>query len=80
MALFVAALAIWFVLRVAEVLLLVCIAALCAVYLSALTDLLERRFRLARWMGLVASVVVAGLWPRFPLADRPAPVPPGRAA
>ena len=56
-ALFVAALAIWFVLRVAEVLLLVFIAALCAVYLSALTDLLERRFRLARWMGLVASVV-----------------------
>jgi p-hydroxybenzoic acid efflux pump subunit AaeB len=27
-------------------------------------------------LGLVASVVVAGLWPRFPLADRPAPAPP----
>ena len=27
-------------------------------------------------LGLVASVVVAGLWPRFPLADRVAPVPP----
>ena len=26
-------------------------------------------------LGLVASVVVAGLWPRFPLTDRPAPVP-----
>src|SRR5262249_4050511 len=27
-------------------------------------------------LGLVASVVVAGLWPRFPLADRVAPAPP----
>jgi uncharacterized membrane protein YccC len=27
-------------------------------------------------LGLVASVVVAILWPRFPLADVPAPVPP----
>jgi uncharacterized membrane protein YccC len=27
-------------------------------------------------LGLVASVVVAGLWPRFPLADEPAPAPP----
>ena len=27
-------------------------------------------------LGLVASVVVAGLWPRFPLADQVAPVPP----
>ena len=27
-------------------------------------------------LGLAASVVVAVLWPRFPLADRPAPVPP----
>jgi hypothetical protein len=26
-------------------------------------------------LGLVASVVVASLWPRFPLADRPAPPP-----
>jgi uncharacterized membrane protein YccC len=26
-------------------------------------------------LGLVASIVVAGLWPRFPLADRPAPMP-----
>jgi uncharacterized membrane protein YccC len=27
-------------------------------------------------LGLVASVAVAGLWPRFPLAERVAPVPP----
>jgi uncharacterized membrane protein YccC len=26
-------------------------------------------------LGLVASVAVAGLWPRFPLAEKPAPVP-----
>lgn len=57
MALFVAALAIWFVIRVVEVLLLVFIAALCAVYLSAITDLLERRFRLARWLGLTTAVL-----------------------
>jgi predicted PurR-regulated permease PerM len=56
-ALFIAALAIWFVVRVVEVLLLVFIAVLCAVYLSAITDLLERRFRMARWIGLVAAVV-----------------------
>ncbi len=56
-ALFVAALAIWFVIRVVEVLLLVFIAALCAVYLSAITDLLERRFRIARWLGLTIAVV-----------------------
>ena len=56
-ALFVAALAIWFIIRVVEVLLLVFIAALCAVYLSAITDVLERRFRLARWLGLTATVV-----------------------
>jgi predicted PurR-regulated permease PerM len=56
-ALFVAALAIWFIVRVVEVLLLVFIAVLCAVYLSAITDLLERRFGLARWMGLVIAVV-----------------------
>jgi uncharacterized membrane protein YccC len=27
-------------------------------------------------LGLVASIVVAGLWPRFPLADKALPVPP----
>ena len=56
-ALFVAALAIWFVIRVVEVLLLVFIAVLCAVYLSAITDVLERRFRVARWLGLTAAVL-----------------------
>ena len=56
-ALFVAALAIWFVVRVVEVLLLVFIAVLCAVYLSGVTDVLERRFRLARWLGLASAVV-----------------------
>src|SRR5439155_204934 len=43
--------------EVHEVLLLVFIAALCAVYLSAITDVLERRFRLARWLGLTAAVL-----------------------
>ena len=56
MALFVAALAIWFVIRVVDVLLLVFIAALCAVYLSAITDVLERRFRFRRWLGLTTAV------------------------
>jgi predicted PurR-regulated permease PerM len=56
-ALFIAALTIWFVVRVVEVLVLVFIAVLCAVYLSAITDLLERRFRLARWLGLTAAVL-----------------------
>jgi len=56
-ALFVAALAIWFVVRVVEVLLLIFIAVLCAVYLSAITDLLERRFRFRRWLGLTTAVV-----------------------
>ena len=57
MALFVAALAIWFIVRVVEVLLLVFIAVLCAVYFSGVTDILERRFRLARWLGLAIAVV-----------------------
>jgi len=56
-ALFVAALAIWFVVRVHEVLLLVFIAVLLAFYLSSGTDLLERRFRVPRWLGLTAAVV-----------------------
>lgn len=59
MALFVAALAIWFVVRVVDVLLLVFIAVLLAFYLSSITDLLERRFGLARWMGLTAAIVVS---------------------
>lgn len=58
MTLFVAALAIWFVLRVAEVVLLLLIAVLLAFYLSSITDLLERRFRLARWLGLTLAILV----------------------
>lgn len=63
MALFVAALVILFVLRVVEILLLVFIAILLAVYLSAITDWLERRFRLRRWVGLTVAVIatVAGV-------------------
>jgi predicted PurR-regulated permease PerM len=56
-ALFVAALTIWFVVKVHDVLLLVFIAVLFAFYLSSITDLLERRFRTPRWVGLAASVV-----------------------
>ncbi len=57
MALFIAALAIWFVIRVVDVLLLVFIAALCGVYLSAITDVLERRFRVRRPIGLATAVL-----------------------
>ncbi len=56
MALFVAGLVVWFVLRVFEVVLLVFLAVLAAVYLSAITDLLEHRFRMPRWAGLVCAV------------------------
>src|SRR5437660_741055 len=56
-ALFIAALVIWFVVRVVDVLLLVFVAILLAVYLSAITDWLEqRRFGLRRWMGLLTAV------------------------
>ena len=57
MALFVAALVIWFVARVVGVVLLVFLAVLAAVYLSAITDQLERRFRMPRWAGLTCAVV-----------------------
>ena len=57
MALFIAALVIWFVLRVAEVLILVFLAVLAAVYFSAITDQLERRFLMPRWVGLLCAVV-----------------------
>jgi predicted PurR-regulated permease PerM len=56
-ALFIAALAIWFVVRVVDILLLVFIAILLAVYLSAVTDWLERRFKLVRWAGLTITVL-----------------------
>ena len=57
MALFIAVLVILFVVRVAGVLLLVFLAVLAAVYLSAITDLLERRFRMPRWAGLTCAVL-----------------------
>jgi predicted PurR-regulated permease PerM len=56
-ALFVAALIVWFILRVVDVLLLVFLAGLVAVYLSAITDWLERRFGMRRWLGLTLAVV-----------------------
>ena len=66
MALFVAALAIWFAIRVVDVLLVLFIAILFAVYLGAVTDVLSRRFRMPRWLGLTIAVIgtlaaVAGL-------------------
>jgi len=57
-ALFVAALFVWFVIRVVEILLLVFLAVLLAVYLSAITDWLQRRFRVRRWAGLTIAVIV----------------------
>jgi len=56
-ALFVAALVVWFILKVIDVLLLVFLAILLAVYLSAITDWLEHRFRLRRWLGLTVAVL-----------------------
>ena len=69
-ALFVTALLIWFVIRVVAVLLLAFIAVLLAVYLSAITDQLEKRFRVARGWGLTIAVVgtiaaVSGIWILF---------------
>ena len=57
MALFVAALVVLFILKVIDVLLLVFLAILLAVYLSAVTDLLERRFQMKRWLGLTLAVI-----------------------
>ncbi len=57
MALFVAALVVLFILKVIDVLLLVFLAILLAVYLSGVTDLLERRFKLKRWLGLTLAVI-----------------------
>ena len=56
MALFVAALLIWLIVRVIGVLLLVFLAILLAVYLSAITDWLENRFSTRRWAGLTVTV------------------------
>lgn len=60
MALFIAGLAILFVLRVVDVLLLIFIAVLLAFYFSSITDLLERRFGIARWLGLAIAVLATG--------------------
>lgn len=57
MALFVAAIAIWFLVKVVEVVLMLFLAVLLAVYLSAATDQLERRYGIARWLGLTLTVV-----------------------
>jgi predicted PurR-regulated permease PerM len=57
-ALFVAALVVLFILKIIDVLLLVFLAALLAVYLSAITDWLERRFGMRRWLGLTLAVLV----------------------
>ena len=57
MALFIAALVIWFIVKVIGVLLLVFLAILIAVYLSAITDWLERRFNMRRWLGLTVTVL-----------------------
>ena len=59
MALFVAALVVWFLLKVVDVLLLVVLAILLAVYLSAVTDWLERRFGTRRWAGLTVTIVAS---------------------
>src|SRR5581483_2409695 len=69
-ALFVAAFAAWFLLRVADVLLLVFIAVLCAVYLAAITDALERRFRVGRGLGLASAVAGVGALLVPPVIDQ----------
>jgi len=56
-ALFVAALVVLFILKVIDVLLLVFLAILVAVYLSAITDWLEYRFGMRRWIGLTLTVI-----------------------
>jgi len=56
-ALFVAALAIWFAVRVVDVLIVIFIAILFSIYLGAVTDWLERRFKVPRWGGLTIAVV-----------------------
>ena len=50
-----------FVYSVAEVLLLLFIAALFSLYLGAITDFLEERFRAPRWLGLIAALVFTAL-------------------
>jgi len=64
--LFVAALLLWFALRVFTVIMLLFLAVLAAIYLSAITDILEHRVGAPRWVGLLCAVfgtlvVVAGV-------------------
>lgn len=59
MALFVGVLILWLAIKVVAVLLIVLLAVLLAVYLSAVTDLLERRFHVARGLGLTIAVVLS---------------------
>ena len=57
MALFVGALVLWVAIRVVAVLLIVLLAILLAVFLSSVTDVLERRFRIARGLGLTVAIL-----------------------
>ena len=57
MALFIAALVVWFTLRVVDVLLLIFVATVGALYISAITDVLQRRFGVPRWAGLTIAVL-----------------------
>ncbi len=66
MALFVGALAVWTAIRLVGVLLLVLLAVLLSVFLGAVTDLLERRLRVSRGVGITLATLgttaaVAGL-------------------
>jgi predicted PurR-regulated permease PerM len=56
-ALFVGVLAVWFAVRVVSVLLLVLLAVLFAVFLSAVTDFFARRFGLGRGVGLTLASI-----------------------
>jgi predicted PurR-regulated permease PerM len=56
-ALFVGALAVWLAVKVVDVLLIVFLAVLLAVFLSAVTDMLEGRFRIARGFGLTIAAL-----------------------
>ncbi|HYK11574.1 MAG TPA: AI-2E family transporter [Gemmatimonadales bacterium] len=57
MALFVAALGIWFAVRVIDVLIVIFIAILFSIYLGAVTDWLERRLKIPHWGGLTIAVL-----------------------
>jgi predicted PurR-regulated permease PerM len=56
-----AVLLLWFVYSVAEVLLLLFIAALFALYLGAVIDFLQERHRVPRVMGLLAALVITAV-------------------